>query len=180
MQAKTATAVIDGAYRYELWRTLDTPLAGSNGTVAFCMLNPSTADGTRDDPTIRRCMAYAQAWGYHKLAVVNLYALRATAPIELWAAGRTGFDIVGPRNWLHIERVLRVADMAVAAWGTQAPRAQVAELTQRCGPAGSWYALKLTREGMPAHPLYLPKQLVAKPVLYHRAAGAFVYAAMDA
>ncbi len=41
-----------GAYRYRLWREWDT----SCPTLAFLMLNPSTADHRVDDPTITRCL----------------------------------------------------------------------------------------------------------------------------
>lgn len=75
----------DGAYRYSLhreWRrSEDQPR-----WVTFVMLNPSTADAVQDDPTIRRCIAFARALGGTGLAVANLYAFRATSPADLWAA----------------------------------------------------------------------------------------------
>jgi len=65
-------AVIDptGDYRYSLWRVWH-PKASR---VAFIMLNPSQADATVDDPTIRRCIGFAQRWGYGSLEAVNLFA----------------------------------------------------------------------------------------------------------
>jgi len=65
-----------GQYRYVLWRDTGT----GEGSVVFIMLNPSTADATTDDPTIRRCLGFARHWGYRTLVVVNLFALRATNP----------------------------------------------------------------------------------------------------
>lgn len=65
-------------YRYSLEREWsDAPCIG------FVMLNPSTADATNDDPTIRRCTRFAQFWGYGAIEVVNLFAYRATRPIQL-------------------------------------------------------------------------------------------------
>ena len=58
-------AIIDptGCYRYLLWREWE-----SNASrITFIMLNPSRADATVDDPTIRRCLGFAQDWGYGSL-----------------------------------------------------------------------------------------------------------------
>lgn len=46
----------------------------------FIGLNPSTADETQDDPTVRRCIRYAQSWGYGALYMTNIFAFRATDP----------------------------------------------------------------------------------------------------
>lgn len=63
----------DRLYRYRLSRIwADGPRA------TFVMLNPSTADENKDDPTLRRCMGFARQWGLGGLSIVNLYALRAT------------------------------------------------------------------------------------------------------
>src|ERR1700691_893264 len=58
-------------YRYALWREWGVlPGMPDKGYVLFVGLNPSTADETRDDATIRRCIAFAQAWGYSGLCMV--------------------------------------------------------------------------------------------------------------
>ena len=76
----------DERHRYSLTRRW------GNGPRVCCwiMLNPSTADATTDDPTIRRCVRFTQAWGYDALTVVNLYAWRATDPADLRNAQRAG------------------------------------------------------------------------------------------
>lgn len=80
----------DGTYRYHLWREWD----AHRPRVTYVMLNPSVADGLHDDPTIRRCVGFAKAWGFGGIDVLNLYALRATDPREIgWYA-----DPVGPDN----------------------------------------------------------------------------------
>lgn len=48
-----ATMSADGLYRYVLWRQW----AEGPRNATFIMLNPSTANATEDDATIRRCMA---------------------------------------------------------------------------------------------------------------------------
>ena len=68
----------DGVYRYRLTRRL----SPGNRTVLFVGLNPSTADATHDDQTIKRCVGYARAWGYDVLLMGNLHAYRATDPID--------------------------------------------------------------------------------------------------
>jgi hypothetical protein len=143
-------------YRYELRRTI----AGeARGLVVFVMLNPSTADATRDDPTIRRCIGFARAWGYRELAVGNLFALRETHP----AAMKRARDPVGPHNDRHLARLAAAADLVVCAWGNHgghlARATAVLALLRNAGPAP--HALRVTRLGQPAHPLRLPRSLVA-------------------
>jgi hypothetical protein len=69
-------------YRYVLWRQWDESLPA----VVFCGLNPSTADETADDATIRRELGFARAWGFGKLVKVNAYGWRATDPRQMLAA----------------------------------------------------------------------------------------------
>ena len=75
-----------GRYRYSLWRKW-----GPGATCMFVGLNPSTADETADDPTIRRCMAFARDWGYGALCMANLFAYRATDPADDNAPDRASF-----------------------------------------------------------------------------------------
>ena len=109
------TAILSpcGRYRYRLERDLGA-LTATRGAVAFIMLNPSTADATTDDPTIRRCIGYARAWGYARLIVGNAYAWRSTDPAGLWTAGP---GPVGPDNDQHLEQIARDAEPVVCAWG---------------------------------------------------------------
>lgn len=97
-----------GRYRYRLTRTW-----GREGTLAFILLNPSTADASRDDPTLRRCIGLARSWGYGSIEVVNLFAWRATHPADLRKAAAP----VGPVNGRALRQALRRADAIVVAWG---------------------------------------------------------------
>jgi hypothetical protein len=76
-ESKSATISQCGLYRYDLWRRWDSSIPG----VAFIGLNPSTADAEKDDPTIRKCVAYAKKWGFGSLCMLNLFAFRATQAI---------------------------------------------------------------------------------------------------
>ena len=145
----------DREYRYRLTRTWDT----AKPTLAFIMLNPSTADETENDPTIRRCLGYAKDWGYGSLVVGNLFAYRTPEPSQL----RNHPNPVGPENDDHLRRICDDAEMVVAAWGTDGDLhdrdCEVADLLDV-----SLYALNTTKHGHPNHPLYQPKD--AEPEVY--------------
>jgi hypothetical protein len=128
---------------------------GEPKSVLFVMLNPSTADGTEDDPTIRRCVGFAKAWKYEALAVVNLFAYRATDPKELFKAGDS---IHGPRNEEVIERAARDAGIIVCAWGAHGSWGEQDETVRGWMNEHSQklHALGFTKHGHPKHPLYLP------------------------
>ncbi|MEC9374624.1 MAG: DUF1643 domain-containing protein, partial [Planctomycetota bacterium] len=122
------TALFDptGRYRYRLTRRF--PDAPADGPAAcFVMLNPSTADAERDDPTIRRCIGFARGWGCATLDVVNLFAFRATRPADLRAAE----DPVGPCNQRHVRAAIRRADMVIFAWGDHGALLQRGERLMR-------------------------------------------------
>ena len=124
--------------------------------LGFCMLNPSTADASRDDPTIRRCIGFARAWGYGGVEIVNLFALRATEPRVL----RQARDRVGAHNDRQILAAARRVDTMVVAWGIHGAlagrdREVLALLSQRI----RLLILGRTRHGLPRHPLYLRRDV---------------------
>ena len=108
-----------GRYRYRLTREL-----GGKLTLTVVMLNPSTADGSADDPTIRRCKGFAKDWGYGRLVIVNLYAFRATDPREMWRMAHADRDrphlplgnIIGEDNDSAISRA--VGEARHGMWST--------------------------------------------------------------
>lgn len=150
-------------YRCSLWRVWDAQLP----PVCFVMLNPSTADANVDDPTIRKCVAFATKWGYGGLDVVNLFAWRATDPAQL---RRVSFcEANHPQNDIAIEHIVKNVEknggITVLAWGDQAKHygmrpTEVVRIIERITKP---YVLRLTKGGFPAHPLYLPGDLVPVP-----------------
>lgn len=105
----SATVSPCGLYRYDLRRVWDF----DRRPCLFVMLNPSTADGDSDDPTIRKCVGFAERAGAGGLVVVNLFAFRATKPKDMFAAT----DPVGPDNDAWIKRQVGKSQMVVVAWG---------------------------------------------------------------
>jgi hypothetical protein len=150
-------AIIDetGAYRYLLWRIWDK----SKFRVTFIMLNPSTADANIDDATIRRCVGFADSWGYGGMEVVNLFAYRTTDPYLL----KIYDDPVGPENDDYIGISAARSKLMIAAWGTNGSfkgrdKAVIKSL-------GEVYCIDITKGGHPKHPLYLKAELKPK-ILY--------------
>lgn len=140
-----------GLYRYVLTRGAD--LFNTQRMPAlFVMLNPSTADATIDDPTIRRCMGFSKKWDCAGLTVVNLYALRATKPKELWEAK----DPVGPDNETNLRLQLIIHGDAVCAWGNNAKQWRVNEFLKLASELETrLWCFGLTKAGQPKHPLYM-------------------------
>jgi hypothetical protein len=140
-----------GRYRYLLTRRV----GPGPRTATFLMLNPSTADATNDDPTIRRCLGFARRWGCKRLVVLNLFAVRATDPADMKRAD----DPVGPENPEWFDRTLRalVDGPVVCAWGVHGAHLgrDQAVLGWLDGYDIKPLALGITREGHPKHPLYL-------------------------
>ena len=142
----------DRRYRYRLWRRWDP----SRPQIAFCMLNPSTADERADDPTIRRCIGFARDWGYGGVEIVNIFALRATDPREL----RSADDPIGRANDAHVIEVAQRSSAVVIAWGVHgALLARGAAALRLLSPRARLLALGWTRAGEPRHPLYLRRDV---------------------
>lgn len=141
------------AFRYFLARVWDKSLR----IMIWVMLNPSTADASLDDPTIRRCAAFARENGYGGIMVVNLFAFRATEPKDMKAAA----DPVGPDNDDWLRRVFAYAlDQGVdvvCGWGVHGVMFDrdyaVAKLAEDMGVV--LRCLGKSKDGCPKHPLYI-------------------------
>lgn len=146
---QSATISRCAAYRYDLHRVWDRGLK----RCCWIMLNPSTADASEDDPTIRRCIGFTRAWGYGGLVVVNLFALRATNPKQLYEAD----DPIGPDNTRHLTDAASSLPLTVAAWGVHGKHEErgdeVLHTLRQLGIHVS--CLGITKEGHPKHPLYV-------------------------
>ena len=153
MRTSWASFSNDRLYRYDLHRVV----GEGRSVVTFVMLNPSTADETSNDPTVKTCIRYAQKWNYGRLTVVNIFAYRSTDPRELYELD----DPIGTANDSAIRAAARVADLVVCAWGTHGKLLKRGEavrqmLNEICEP----HVLELTKEGHPHHPLYLKENRV--------------------
>lgn len=145
---RSATFSACRTYRYALWRRW-----GRGDYVMFIGLNPSTADEINDDPTIRRCIGFARAWGYGALCMANLFAFRATQPADMKRAA----DPVGAENDHVLRQLADQAGVVVAAWGAHGTYKGRDQSVRLLVP--DLHYLRLTKDGHPGHPLYLPADL---------------------
>lgn len=137
-------------YRYKLWRTWDK----DKPIVLFIGLNPSTADAELDDPTIRRCIGFAKAWGCGGLIMANLFAYRATEPKDM----KNAYDAIGPDNDEWLRKCATDANIIVAAWG-----AHGGHLNRNLSVIHDIKGMRClgkTKDGHPKHPLYLASSTV--------------------
>lgn len=147
-------------YRYRLWRIWNDALP----YCAFIGLNPSTADETEGDPTIRRCINFSASWGYGGYYMLNIWALRSTDPAGLYTHATPN----GPEgvNDQTIRYIAKAAGLVLAAWGEHGKYRergnQVRDMLQAAGV--NLHYLKLNKSKQPMHPLYASSTL--KPLLW--------------
>jgi hypothetical protein len=144
-------------WRYLLWRCWDDAKPVAN----FLMLNPSTADEFKLDPSCTRARNYAERWGFGALVVTNIFGWRSTDP----AALRTVEDAVGRGNDAAIVKAAKEAKLVVCAWGNHGLHLERAErvIALLRGQNVKLSFLRMNGEGQPAHPLYLPSSLKPTP-----------------
>ncbi len=141
----------DKVYRYSLvhyWgENIDNPKESE--FCCFIGLNPSTADALQDDPTIRRCVAFARRWGFNGMAMANAFAFRATNPKVMLKA----VDRVGPENLEHLKYACTLHTV-IAAWGGNCPIERERELME-IFKGREIKCLDTNDDGSPQHPLYV-------------------------
>lgn len=147
-------------YRYTLWRIWDE----SKDVLGYCMLNPSTADENTNDPTIERCKRRAEIMGYGGIVVFNIFAYRATDPKEL----KKVEDPVGPENIFWIASISKDCETVICGWGRHGSLNRQGKIIKR--KLISWLgnyrvrALKINKDGSPAHPLYIGYDVKPIPI----------------
>lgn len=153
-----AGAVIsdDGRYRYSLWRIWRDDLQ----PILWVGLNPSTADATTDDATIRRMRNFSANWGFGGILVGNLFALRSTDPGGLHEVE----DPFGPENDAYLERMGQKANMIVCCWGAFSLAKGANFYMRALFPDRRLHCLGLTASGQPKHPVRLANS--TKPQVY--------------
>lgn len=142
-------------YRFTLLRIWDESLP----LILFVMMNPSTADENVNDPTVAKCMRYARKWGYGGLYIGNVCAYRATDKKALLDI----LDPVGAINILSVMDMAKKADLTIIAHG-QLPNRLQFHADNMCDKLREseikLHVLKLSKDGIPCHPLFLSEQLI--------------------
>lgn len=139
-------------WRYTLWREWDAALP----FVQFIGLNPSTADETNDDPTIRRCIQFAKDWGFGAYCMTNIFAWRDTDPNGM----KRVVNPIGDDNDKWLMEIAASAGLAVAAWGRHGNHMYRGYHVKKM--ISNLHCLGLNKDGSPVHPLYQRADL--KPV----------------
>lgn len=143
-------------WRYSLWRRWS-----EGTTLAVIGLNPSTADETQDDPTIRRCIRFAKDWGHGRFVMLNLFGVRSPYPQII----KDSPDPIGPDNDDTILAACSEASQVLFAWGAHdAARDRGRLVAGMLGDIGiKPICLGKTKAGFPRHPLYIKAD--TRPVL---------------
>jgi hypothetical protein len=138
-----------GQYRYRLQRIWDE----SKPAVAFIGLNPSTANGVKDDPTMRRVISFAKREGFGSVSMFNLFNVIGSKPKIIL----THPDPLGP-DWIQWYQKCQAHEVIIFCWGAfkQIASHGRASFMITSTPPGRAYCLGKTNEGHPCHPLFLP------------------------
>jgi hypothetical protein len=131
-------------YRYALWRIWDY----DKPRIMFIGLNPSTADETQNDPTIRRVIGFAKDWGYGGIYMCNLFAIVSTDPAIL----KMCTDPIGDND----HHLLKYADLSkdiLFGWGNF--KEAVDRVKYVSGLFPNALCLGKNQNGTPKHPLYI-------------------------
>jgi hypothetical protein len=165
------SAIISDCERYRY--RLDRDLERAGKTAAFIMVNPSTADMTKDDATIRKLIGFSDRLGFGKFIVGNLFAYRATDVKAL----ATAHDPIGPDNDAWLGRIFVDADIHIVAWGPVAKlprglmRRRWQDINRMARMAGvPLHCLGTAQDGHPRHPLMLAYSAALQPWDYACAA----------
>jgi hypothetical protein len=178
-----ATATFNDArtHRFALQRIID-PRQPDNAC-AWVLLNPSTADAFKLDPTLKRCAAWTLRWGFGSMLIVNLFSFRSPKPKDLLAGQpprlRTDaidpFGDAGANDAAIVEAVIR-SRRVVCAWGNDGDLGDrwrhVLKLVREHAIGGTTdeelseiVRLGTTQSGQPTHPLARGKHRVPDDVV---------------
>ena len=146
-------------YRYCLWRVWDATLPRA----LFILMNPSDANEIENDPTVERQHRRAMRWASEGwlnvggVEIVNAFALIETYSDRLLELHLQGTDLVGPENDAAIVAAAKNAAIVICGWGQPGMIGGRGDaLMALLRDAGiKLYALKINKDGTPAHPLYL-------------------------
>ena len=118
-------------------------------------MNPSTATGVLDDPTIRREIGFTQRLGLRRYVKTNVMDYRATDPSGLTAPGVVPCS---DENLPTILKAVEAASIIILAYGNLpkllSPYALQVVMVLR-GKGKELWTLGKNRSGSPKHPLYV-------------------------
>jgi hypothetical protein len=137
----------DRKYRYTLYREWRSDLP----VLMLIGLNPSTADEIQNDPTIRRCIDFAKSWGFGRIIMTNLFAIRGTDPKIL----KEVVDPIGMENDSYLVEMAQKTQLVIGAWGTLGTFMKRSAAVKALIP--NIKCLGVTQNHQPKHPLYLKK-----------------------
>jgi hypothetical protein len=149
----------DRKYRYTLWRSwtvesiFEEPM--DQGYLQVIGLNPSTADETKNDPTVSRCIGYAKRWGFSALCMTNLFGWRATDPQAMLAQP----EPIGCDNDKWLVEISKEAGLVLCAWGKHGLHQNRQQAVLSLLANKELYCLKQNADGTPIHPLYQNRKL---------------------
>jgi hypothetical protein len=143
----------DRKYRYMLKRQWG---ERNDNFINFVLLNPSTANETIDDPTIKACIKFAQNLNYDGFYVTNLFALRTKSPKVL----KRNRNPIGEQNNKYIKKYAHKSKLVIVAWGNHGNLLnrdnEVLKILSRIQTP---HCLTITQSGNPKHPLYINKEM---------------------
>lgn len=129
---------------------------GDGPTAMYALMNPSTADHHFLDPTVAKTARLAARWGYGAQVIVNACAYRATRKERLLEVT----DPVGQFNLDAIRIAAESVELIVVAHG-KLPRGLQkhadAMVNMLLKYGHTLHVLKLSQDGTPMHPLYIPE-----------------------
>lgn len=130
-----------------------------NKSILFVGLNPSNSV-EKVNPTIQRCITFADKWGYNTVLIANLFSLVAASPKDLLTSN---IEPIGSENNQWLIKAYSMSQVTVFCWGAYGNYIQRDEWAYRfMNPS---YCLGRTKSGQPRHPLYLPSQTTLVPFI---------------
>jgi hypothetical protein len=148
----------DRIHRYYLERCWDF----KKPSLMVIGLNPSTADERKNDPTVTRCISYAKKWKFGRIYMMNIFAFRATDPIDM----KNSSDPIGNKNDMWLLKVARRSNLILCAWGNHGLYKDRSTRVFSLLKKYKLYCLEINKTGMPKHPLYCNGNLT--PILINK------------
>ena len=148
----------DRKYRYVLTHRWDELMP--ERACMWIGLNPSTADEQQLDPTLRRIKGFCMAHDFNCFHMLNIFAFRSTDPKIM----KQESDPTGQENDRWLTETADKCSLVVACWGAHGRHlgrsAEVISLLSNYGK--TLRCLGKTKDGFPAHPLYMPGDATLK------------------